>query len=735
MPQKIQTSLIIPAFNEELVIGQTLQSLAQYYKNNQDLLGSTELIVVAAGTDSTPQIAKTFSKSFTKLKVITPSKKGGKGRDVRLGFKAATGQNQIFMDADLATPIHHLKTTITKLNSGSADVVIGVRNLRKIHPGFLRTLFSLGSNLITRLLLFPTIKDTQCGYKGFTKSAAQKAFKRQRLNGWGFDIELIKLSREEHLKIYQQPIPDWNEVREEGLRGDGLFKSGLRTLADVFLVRLEGSARFANRHFRLILSLSMLASFSLAIFLSLKQSIWFDEGYTILLIKRPISELLSLTAVDAHPPLYYLLLKSWAAIFGMSEFALRAFSALCTSLAIGAMALLIKKLFSKSAAISALPFMVLAPFVLRYAYEIRMYSLAGLIGVLATYVLVLAWQKDKLKYWLLYGTLLALGLYTLYMSVLIWFAHALWLLFVTLKNKKNLLRQKFIWGYLLSLVLFAPYVPTVLGQFQHSALSGVASQVTPSQLVTSFTFFSIYQPEWQVSTLLTFPLLIFLILIIRSTGYASRLFNKQEKDYYLLFGLILIAPIFFLAVASLLKPYYLERYLAHIFIFGYAGIGLTLNIVWRKGRHLGAIALTSAAILTFSIGLIKLNQTGNFNYQNLTKPSAKQIRAQISDCQTSTIVADEPFVYIDAEYYYSGCDLKFYNKDELGPYGGYVPLRFSSARIDSTAKLNSLRIYHLHFKDVDNLKLKQDPRYELTSSKIINEKYYLDEYELKPNAA
>lgn len=733
MPQKIQTSLIIPAFNEEVVIGQTLQSLANFYKSNQELLGPTELIVVAAGTDFTPAIAKAFSKNFTKLKVITPHNKLGKGRDVRLGFKAATGQNQIFMDADLATPIHHLKTTITKLNSGY-DAVIGVRKLSKIHPGFLRSIFSLGSNFITRLLLFPRIKDTQCGYKGFTKSAAKKAFKRQRLNSWGFDIELIKLSREEHLKIYQQPIPDWSEVREEGLRGDGLLKSGFRTLADVFLVRLEGSARFANRHFRLILSLSLLASFSLALILGLKQSVWFDEGYTILLIKRPVSELLRLTAVDAHPPLYYLILKGWSSIFGTSELALRSFSSVCSSLAIGFLALLVKKLFSKSAAVSALPFMVLAPFTLRYAYEIRMYSLAMLIGVLASYVLIIAWQKAKLKYWLVYGSLVALGFYTLYMTIMVWLAHGIWLLYMTFKNKKNLFHQKFIWGYLLSLILFAPYVPTVLGQFQHSALSGVASRVTPAQLVTSFSFFSVYQPQWQISALLTFPLLIFLILIIRSTSYAYQLFNRQEKNYYLLFGLILFAPIFFLAVASLFKPYYLERYLAHIFIFGYAGIGLTLNIIWRKGRHLGALALTFFAVLTFSIGLIKLNQTGNFNFQNLTKPSAKQVRAQISDCQTSTVIADEPFAYIDADYYYSDCNLKFFSKDELGPYGGYVPLRFSSARIDSTAKLNSLKVYHLHFKGVDNLKLKSDSRYELTSFKIINEKYYLDEYELKPNS-
>lgn len=730
MPQKVQTSLIIPAYNEEQVIESTLTQLASYYKKNQELFGPTELIIVAAGTDRTPELAKKFKNDFTKLKIITPRKKVGKGRDVRLGFKAATGQVQIFMDADLATPIHHLKETIAKLNSRS-DVVIGVRKLSKIHPSLLRSLFSIGSNLITRLLLFPRIKDTQCGYKGFTKSAAKKAFKRQRLNGWGFDIELIKLSKEAKLKIYQQPIPDWSEVREEGLRGDGLLKSGFRTLADVFLVRLEGSARFANRHFKSVVILSLIASFALAMFLGLKQSVWFDEGYSILLIKRPISELLSLTAVDAHPPLYYLILKGWTSIFGMSEFALRSLSAIFASLSIGAVALLIKKLFSKSAAVASLPFMVLAPFILRYAFEIRMYSLTMLIGALATYVLVLAHQKAKLKLWLLYGFLVALGFYTLYMSIMIWLAHGIWLIYITLKNRRPLFKQQFILGYLFALLLFLPYVPTVISQFQNSALSGVANQVTFNELATSFTFFSVYQPNWQVGALLTFPLFVFLILIIRSTSYAYRLFNKQEKNYYLLFGAIILIPILFLAVASLFKPYYLERYLAHLFIFAYAGVGLTLNIIWRKGRHLGALALTSFAILLFSFGVFKLNQVGNFNYQNLTRPSAKEIRAQIPDCKNSLVIADEPFAYIDAEYYYKDCNFKFFNKDELGSYGGYVPLRFSSSRISSTSQISNFRVYHLHFKDVDNLKLKDDSRYNLITSKTINEKYILDEYELK----
>jgi uncharacterized membrane protein len=79
--------------------------------------------------------------------------------------------------------------------------------------------------------------------------------------------------------------------------------------------------------------------------LSLRQSIWFDEGYSILLAKQPVGELLALTAVDAHPPLYYLLLKAWGEMFGFTEFALRSLSALFLGGAVTTMLLLIRRLF------------------------------------------------------------------------------------------------------------------------------------------------------------------------------------------------------------------------------------------------------------------------------------------------------------------------------------------------------------------------------------------------------
>lgn len=740
MPKsKIQTSIIVPAYNEELVIADTLTKLANYYKEHKEYLGTTELVVVAAGDDKTAEIAKNFRKDFTKIKVIEPKTRVGKGRDVRLGFKAAEGDVQLFLDADLAIKVHHIKKTVELLR-GDSDMVIGARKLSKIHSGKLRTLFSLLSNLVTRVLFSLRIRDTQCGYKGFKKEAAKKAFKRQRLNGWGFDIELIQLARENKLKITQQEILDWEEGPED-MRGDNLMGAYIKTFGDVILLRIEAWGRFANRHYKAILGLSMLGIFAFSLHIGLKQSVWFDEGYSITLAKRPISELLRLTSVDAHPPLYYLALKGWATVFGYSELALRSLSAFFAALSLGAMFMLIKKVFRPSSAVISLPFLIISPFLMRYSFEIRMYSMVMLICIAATYVMVKAKESDKLRYWLLYSALVVTGLYTLYMSMAVWLAHGVYLVVSNVRESKNaktrtpivstLLRQKFWIAYGLIVLLFAPYVPTVIGQLQHSALPSITSPVTFKELTTILSFGTSYQPEWQISVILSLLLFVFLTLMVKLMAHNYSKALKKEKNGLNLFLSILLVPIAFFAIISIppVKPYFMERYLAHFVIFGYALIGITLDSAWRNGKHLSSIILTFLSLGLLLNGMHNLNKTGNFNFQSLNTPNAKVARESIGDCSGATVVAEDPFAYIDASYYYSDCDLRFYNKDELGAYGGYVPLRYSNNRVSSTDDVSAFTVYHLHWEKDPEFKLASDPRYVLVKSTHFD-KHYVDEYKL-----
>lgn len=176
-------SIIIPAWQEADRIGSSLVELSKYLREN--VWTNVEvLVVVADSPDKTLEIAQSKSGLFKNYKVIQAGPRAGKGRDVRLAMQQARGQYKLFMDADLATPLHHL-TTVRRLMEEKADVIIGVRNLKTSHNG-LRKIISNAGNWLVRRVLDLNIGDTQCGFKAFRGPVADDLFGVQTINGWGF---------------------------------------------------------------------------------------------------------------------------------------------------------------------------------------------------------------------------------------------------------------------------------------------------------------------------------------------------------------------------------------------------------------------------------------------------------------------------------------------------------------------------------------------------------------------
>lgn len=237
--EHISISLVIPALNEEQMIVATLQEVALYLKSEK-LLNLTEVIVVAAdGGDQTGVLASAHAKLFKHYKVIRPGDRVGKGRDVKLGVEAAHGDYIIFTDADLATPISHLKPMVEKLRSG-ADIVIGTRDIKTVHETARRRISSRASNFLIQLLAVPGIKDTQCGFKGFKGSVAQRLFSQQQIMGWGFDIELLAMAQLFHYKIVPMHISDWSDPKgDSGLVGESQTAAMVKTLRELWKVRVN----------------------------------------------------------------------------------------------------------------------------------------------------------------------------------------------------------------------------------------------------------------------------------------------------------------------------------------------------------------------------------------------------------------------------------------------------------------------------------------------------------------
>ncbi len=238
-----ELSLVIPAFNERMMIGSSLKEVAGFLKKHK-LASSTEVIVVAAdGGDGTADIAESYAKYFKRFRVIRPGPRVGKGRDVRIGLEQATGKYHIFTDADLATPLHHIVEMLDRLRSG-ADIVIGVRDLDSSHEDFMRRSTSRISNLAIRLVAAPGINDTQCGFKGFRAESSQLLIQKQTVLGWGFDFEYLAIARINGLSIVTVPINDWKDPKgEQGLVGDSQLSAMTSTLKELAKVGVNITLR------------------------------------------------------------------------------------------------------------------------------------------------------------------------------------------------------------------------------------------------------------------------------------------------------------------------------------------------------------------------------------------------------------------------------------------------------------------------------------------------------------
>lgn len=232
-------TIIIPTLNEEKRIGATLDRLADYLKQFPDR--KVEILVIDANSpDQTVAEANKRAKKFYHFAVLNagsrPPGKSIKGKQVRAGMFEANGRYIMFMDADLATPLKYLKQVFDLIDN-KKPVGICVRNLNESHAG-LRKFISGFGNFLVQMLLVPGIKDTQCGFKAFDATAAKQIFSRQRIDGWGFDMEILALARKYGHEIVLIDVPDWRDVVEGSkISGHGAAKVAIQTFGDLLRIK------------------------------------------------------------------------------------------------------------------------------------------------------------------------------------------------------------------------------------------------------------------------------------------------------------------------------------------------------------------------------------------------------------------------------------------------------------------------------------------------------------------
>ena len=227
-------SIIIPSYNEELRLPVTLERIAEYLPS----LGlQTEVIVVDDGSrDRTAAVAESFRGKISGLRVVSNGANRGKGYSVRHGMLEARGDIVLFTDADLSAPIEESDKLLAALKAGN-DVAIGSRALDRslisTHQSQAREFAGIVFNWIVRIILRLPFVDTQCGFKAFRRERCRIIFELQRIEGFGFDPELLYLARHFGLRTVEIPVR-WGHSEATKVN---MLSDSLKMFVDIFAIR------------------------------------------------------------------------------------------------------------------------------------------------------------------------------------------------------------------------------------------------------------------------------------------------------------------------------------------------------------------------------------------------------------------------------------------------------------------------------------------------------------------
>lgn len=198
-------SIVIPAYNEEVRIVPTIGAIASHVSG----LGFPWELIVADDGSKDQTVALVEELGMANLRVLRAAANGGKGSAVRRGMLAARGKYVLFDDADNSTPIEELEKLLGKLDGEGFDVAVGSRvadGAEEAHRTLLRRLLSGGLRWIVRNVFRIGVRDTQCGFKLFTRAAAQRLYSAQTIDGFSFDLEILYLAGKLGYRVAEVPV-------------------------------------------------------------------------------------------------------------------------------------------------------------------------------------------------------------------------------------------------------------------------------------------------------------------------------------------------------------------------------------------------------------------------------------------------------------------------------------------------------------------------------------------------
>lgn len=669
---KIMLSVIIPTYNEEKNIRPLVERLAAALKKIEHEL----IFIDDHSTDDTIGELKRLRPRYA---ITIESKNGEKGKAASLlqGFTRARGDNIAMIDADLQYPPEDIPAMIAKL--ASADIVVGNRKI--MHTSRLRMIASRIFTLIFGTLLLGLTTDVQSGLK---------VFRKETLNGlslrpspWGFDYNFLYQAHRKGAAITDHAIAF--NAREHGDTkvnilatavelGWGAIKLRVRHLPTDGVRVWKGIRAVADAQELIALGAIIVAGAVLRIWHITAQEFWLDEAFTGVLMQKTWLGMVSPIVHDVHPPLYYVLLKIWVSVFGLSDAALRGMSVVPSVALIPLAWVFVKRFFSTSALIALGVALVIAtnPFLVAYAQEARSYTLFAFVLVATVYFFYKALTKSPLAFsrtWFGCSLLIALSWLTHYFTAVGLFGLFAFLVYYYKSNNLFSGNGKRIATLLMRLLLipfltFVAWLPILYTQLRSQYgllwIPDVTWQSIPHS-ITAFLF-GVHKhiqgiPEPYVGGGTWTPARIggiaLGVLIVASAVAFFRSTKKQQHTLLLLL-ICWVLPLVAVAIyAATMQSLYVERY-----FIPFAALFLIYSALVWANQKIVYVAIIGAFVV---IGLVVPS--------TLPEKQLRPVAQYLAERATTHVVVDDPTAFLILKHYAKDTDNNYRIYDANATHG------------------------------------------------------------------
>ena len=420
----------------------------------------------------------------------------------------------------------------------------------------------------------------------------------------------------------------------------------------------------AHPKFDFAFVIAALVGFStIALFNITNASIWFDEAFSAYIIQFNFWDIVKYTASDVHPPFYYWTLKVWTMVFGTNDLGLRSMSLFFAIATIIAAYFLARKLFGRKIALVSVLFLSVSPMIIRYADETRMYTMTAFIVVCAALAVMNAVQGRGRKWWVIYGVLIGLGMWTHYFTVFLWLAFWAWRAWATYSKNitlgdwwKKFFSKYWVGAHVIAVAVFAPwlyFMAKQLGVVQAGGFwIGPVSIDTPSNYFTNLFY---YLEHGQVQSWFAAALLIVLIIVIALTPKVYKSFSKPERSNFVLITSLAWVPVILLFIMSLppLRSSFVERYLIPATVMSMIFLAVVLVVGTRNWKPFFRAVPILLVVGMMIFGITNVYKYGNYNKNNDLHIVTRQVIEAVQEKAQpgQPIVTDSPFLFYEAIQY------------------------------------------------------------------------------------